>query len=237
MERRFESCPPHSEPAYLPSEVRLSLYRLPVVAAYDPLLSASQVARMYGTGITTVVELVAEKTLATLDDGALIAAGRIDVPVIRKSWARSLQKPTGGSTRVLDPPEGHELHPAMVAAADFVAALQAGDADSAYALTSVVGRGEMNATETLEAWYQLVGGKPDDRAGIGTSIYSLAPLEAVAARVLAHTPKFPRAVERPTPARMITPLPLVEEGGDWKLDLELMAKVDSWISYLTEPMP
>jgi hypothetical protein len=184
-----------------------------------------------------VIELVAEGRLATLDNGALIESGRLDVPVVRRSWATALQVPTDGGSRVLDPPEGQELHPAVEAAAEFHTALQVGDAEAAFALTSRSSRAGMDADTVLEAWYRLTGGKPPESAGIGTAIYSLAPLAAVAARVIADAPKVPRAMSRPTPARMLTPLPLVEENGEWKADLDLMEREDTWIDYLTQPMP
>ncbi len=206
------------------------------MAIDDPLLSASQVARMFGTGINTVTELVAERRLATLDDGALIACGRLDVPLIRKSWARALQVPTGGDSRVLDPPDGQGLHPAVPVAINFHTALQVGDAERAFSLTSSSSREGMDAETVLETWHQLTGGKPPESSGIGTAIYSLAPLDAVAARVIADAPKIPRAMSRPTPARMLTALPLIDREGEWRVDLDLMRKVDTWIDYLTQPM-
>lgn len=203
----------------------------------DPLLSPQQVARMYGTGIATVVELIDEGALPTLDEGRLVSAGRLEVPVIRESWARALQQPSGGSERVLHPPKGRLLHPAMEPAADLLTALQTDDATTAFSITSSASRQRMDSQEVLGRWLQLMGGRPDEAAGIGSAVYSLAPIPAVAVRILAHTPRFPRAVDRPTPARLIAALPLVEEDGAWKLDLNLMGEVEKWFPLLYEPLP
>ena len=54
----------------------------------DPLLSVSQVARMWGTGLDIVVELVESMTLPSLDRGELISQGQLEVPLIRRSWGR-----------------------------------------------------------------------------------------------------------------------------------------------------
>jgi hypothetical protein len=205
--------------------------------AEDPLLSPLQVARMYGTGIATVVELIEEGSLATLDDGRLVSAGKLEIPLIRESWARALQQPSPGSARVLRPPEGRLLHPAMEVAADFLTALQSNDGTTARAITSSKSRQGMNDQEVLASWLLLVGGKPDEAAGIGSAVYSLAPFPAVAVRILAHTPKFPRAVDRPTPARLIAALPLIEESEGWRLDLTLMKETDKWFPLLYEPPP
>jgi hypothetical protein len=207
------------------------------MANRDPLLSATQVARLYGTGIITVVELIREGILPTLDDGKLTAAGRLDVPLIRESWARALQRPSGGGSRVLDPPDGELLHPAMVIASNFLGALQDGDTSTVYRLTSSKSRNGLTAADTMSAWLHLIGGRPEKAAGVGSAIYSLAPFPAVAARILAHTPKFPRAVDRPTPARMIAAVPLVEENGRWTLDLQLMKEMEQWRPLLQMPLP
>ena len=54
--------------------------------AEDPLLSVSQVARMWGAGLDIVVELVASLTLPSLDRGDLISQEQFEVPLIRRSW-------------------------------------------------------------------------------------------------------------------------------------------------------
>ncbi len=49
----------------------------------DPLLSPAEVAREWGTGIQTVLDLLEEGTLKSLDDGLLALSGETNVPTVR----------------------------------------------------------------------------------------------------------------------------------------------------------
>lgn len=202
----------------------------------DPLLSAAGVSRLYGTGISTVTELVAESKLPTLDDGALIAAGRLDIPLIRTSWARALQRPSPGAERIIDPPSGALVHPAIEAAADFHEALQIGDSAVAYDRSSRASRRGRSPGELLARWMEIFGEVPED-SGISSVAYSLVPLPALAARVMAEAPLLPRVVNRPTPARMLAVLPMVLENGAWRVDLPLFEGSENLIELLAQPLP
>jgi hypothetical protein len=203
--------------------------------ADDPLLSVVQVARIYGTGIRAVVSLVERRKLPSLDEGRLVARGRLDVPLIRRSWATALQRDSPGASRRVD--TVGEMHPAVDAALDFHDALHALDAERTWLLSSRATRGEAGPEDVLEAWRRELGSVLEEPSGIGTAVYSLAPLPAVAARVFADPPAVPRAVSRPTPAFMLTALPLVEEEDGWKVDLALYRDRESWVQSLEEPLP
>lgn len=203
----------------------------------DPLLSVSQIARLYGTGLETVVGLIRDRMLPSLDDGKLLDEDRLDVPVIRRSWATALQNPSEGSDRIIHPESGEAVHPAARVALDFHSALDERDADAVWRLSSAASRERLDPIPLLERWFELnEGGYPTD-SGVGTAIYSLAPLPAVAARVFAEAPKVPRAVEAPTPARLIAVLPLKEEDGEWRVDLQLYEGPVLLPRVLAEPMP
>ena len=203
----------------------------------DPLLSVSQVARMWGTGLNIVVELVKSETLPALDRGELIAEGRFDVPLIRRSWAEFLHLDGGSAHRVIRPPEGEDVHPALNTALDVHAALDEGDAETLYRLSSRASREGRDATSLYARWMEYTDGGFPTTSGVGSTIYSLAPLDAVAARVFADAPKVPRAVTGPAPALLIAVLPLVEEGGKWKVDLPMFEGPAFLPDVLVSPLP
>lgn len=203
----------------------------------DPLLSANAVARLYGTGIGIVTDLVARGDLLTLDEGRLIAAGQLDVPLIRASWAKALQRASPGAARVVRPPSGDLLHSAVLAAADFHEALQVGDAVTAYERSSAASRSGRSPRELLDRWIELLGQPPKD-SGIGSVVYSLAPLPALGARVFAEAPKLPRTVEKPTPASALAVIPLIEENRSWRVDLGLFEEHGGeLVELLNQPLP
>jgi hypothetical protein len=191
------------------------------MAQDDPLLSASQVARTWGTGLDIVVSLVEGEALPSLDRGDLIRKGHLDIPLIRRSWAEFLRDDYEATGRVLPPPRGATVHPAFNTAFAVHAALAEGDAETLYDLSSLASRNERDAQTLLARWNELNDGGYPDNSGVGSNIYSLHPLPAVAARVLADAPPVPRAVVKPTPATLLAVLPLVSEDGDWKVDLPL----------------
>jgi hypothetical protein len=203
----------------------------------NPLLSASQVARMWGTGLETVVELVESSTLPSLDRGELIRQGRLDVPLIRRSWAEFLHLDGDSSARIVRPPEGERVHPAFVAALDVHSALDERDAEALYRLSSLASRQGRDADALLARWIEFTeGGFPTD-SGVGSAIYTLAPLPALAARVFAEAPKVPRALTRAAPARLLAVLPLVEEHDEWKVDLPMFEGPAFLPEVLTSPLP
>ena len=203
----------------------------------DPLLSASQVARMWGTGLSIVVGLVQSKTLPSLDGGELIAQGQLEVPLIRRSWAEFLSLGEGSAHRTIEPPEGESVHPALNTALDVHAALDEGDAETLYRLSSQASRQGQDAASLYTRWMELTEGGFPTTSGVASTIYTLAPLPAVAARVFADAPKVPRAVEGPAPALLLAVLPLVEEGGDWKVDLPMFEGPAFLPDVLVSPLP
>ncbi|MDX6627666.1 MAG: hypothetical protein QOE56_2655 [Solirubrobacterales bacterium] len=203
----------------------------------DPLLSVAQVARMWGTGLDIVVELVDSMTLPSLDRGELISQGHLDVPLIRRSWAEFLSLDGDASARIIEPSEGERVHPAFIVALDVHSALDEGDAETLYQLSSKASREGRDPAALYSRWIECTqGGFPTD-SGVGSTIYTLAPLPALAARVFADAPKVPRAITRSAPARLLAVLPLVEEKGEWKVDLPMFEGPAFLPEVLTSPLP
>lgn len=205
----------------------------------DPLLSVHDLARLWGTGVTAVVQAVESGRVPSLDRGVLVAEGRYDVPLIRRSWAEALQEESPGALRRLDPPEGEAVHPAVRVAFEFHSALGEDDADRLFAASSSKSRGGRSPGELLAAWKAVGSHLLREDAGVGTAIYSLAPIEAVAARIFADAPKLPRALPRATPATLIDLLPLVRDEALWRVDLALFERRQELelTELLTSPPP
>lgn len=191
---------------------------------------------MWGTGLNIVVELVKSETLPALDRGELITEGRFDVPLIRRSWAEFLHL-DGSAHRVIKPPEGEEVHPALNTALEVHAALDEGDAETLYQFSSDASREKQDAASLYARWMECTNEGFPPTSGVGSTIYSLAPLDAVAARVFADAPKVPRAVTRPAPALLIAVLPMVEEEGKWKIDLPMFEGPAFLPDVLVSPLP
>lgn len=203
----------------------------------NELLSVNDIARLWGTGTDVVVQLVSSGELSSLDRGLLVAEGRYDVPVIRRSWAEALRNDSPGAGRILDSPAEDVFHPAFETAFEFHSALAEYDAEALYKLSSRQSRKGRDPDELLDVWVEVGSRMLEPRAGVGTAIYSLAPLDAAAARVLDQAPSVPRAVTKATPATLLGVLPLIEEEGSWRVDLPLFEKREEWHHLLTEPLP
>jgi hypothetical protein len=206
----------------------------------DPLLSVSQIARLWGTGLDVVISLIDSRTLPSLDRGELIREGHLDVPLIRASWAEFMRVDSDGAGRILKPPEGASVHPALSVALGVHSALDAHDATALWALSSQRSRDGHEPESLLARWTEINGGGYPVDSGVGSTIYSLAPLPAVGARVFANAPRLPRAISKATPATLVAVLPLVWEAGEWKVDLPLYAGDDGGVflpALLTSPAP
>jgi hypothetical protein len=190
------------------------------VAADDPLLSVAQIARLWGTGLEAVTSLVISGALPSLDRGELIRRGELEIPLIRESWAEFMRIDSPGAERILAPPAGSKVHPAARRALALHAALESGDADSLWALSSQASHKGHNPESLLARWSEINHGGYPEGSGVGTTIYSLAPLPAVGARVFANAPKSPRTIDKPTPATLLAVLPFVWEN-EWVVDLPI----------------
>ena len=168
----------------------------------------NDIARLWGTGLNAVVDSIESGLLPSIDRGLLIAERRYDVPLIRRSWLETIQRDSPGASRTLAPPLGEVVHPALEPALDFHKALDLGDAETVYAVSSPDSRAGRSPDQLLAAWLAAGPHLLDDNSGVGTTIYTLAPLDAVAARIFADAPTMPRAIARATPATMIDVLPL-----------------------------
>lgn len=203
----------------------------------DPLLSVSQVARMWGTGLDIVVELVESMSLPTLDRGELISQGQLEVPLIRRSWAEFLSLDNDASARIVEPPEGERVHPAFIVALDVHSALDEGNAEALYRLSSKASQEGRDPEALYSRWIEYTQGGFPTNSGVGSTIYTLTPLSALAARVFADAPKVPRALTHSAPARLLAVLPLIEEKGEWKVDLPLFEGPAFLPEVLTSPLP
>lgn len=202
----------------------------------DPLLSVYDVARLWGSGLASVLRCIECDQLRSIDRGLLVSEGHYDIPLIRRSWAEAVQTDSPGASRRID--EEGRFHPALEPAFDFHKALDLGDVDGVRAVSSVESRERFPSPgDLLQAWREVGGHLVQPGSGIGTAIYSLAPLDAVAARVMADAPAMPRAFSKPTPVSMLDALPLVLEGDRWWVDLPLFERRQDWLDSLTEPPP
>ncbi len=131
------------------------------------------------------------------------------------------------------------FHPAVRVALEFHGALSEDDADRLFAASSPQSRSGRSPRELLAAWKAVGSHLLREDAGVGTSIYSLAPIEAVAARIFADAPALPRALPRATPATLIDVLPLVRDGSVWRVDLALFERRQELrlVERLTSPPP
>jgi hypothetical protein len=209
------------------------------MAGDDPLLSVSQIARIWGTGLEAVISLVDSGALPSLDRGELIRQGQLEVPLIRESWAEFMRMDSPGAERILAPPDGENLHPAVRRALALHAALEEGDSAFLWALSSLASRKGHSPESLLARWSELNHGGYPEGSGVGTTIYSLAPLPAVGARVFANAPKSPRTIDKPTPATLLAVLPFVWEN-DWVVDLPIYSgeATDLFLpALLTTPPP
>jgi hypothetical protein len=210
------------------------------MASDDPLLSVSQIARYWGTGLDVVTSLVAAGALPSLDGGTLVRQDHLDIPLIRQSWAEFMRHDSDGAGRILRPPDGQAAHPAFQVSLDVVSALDKHDADGLWAHSSKRSQEGHTRKSLLARWTEINAGGYPEGSGVGSTIYSLAPLPAVGARIFANTPTIPRAVVKPTPATLIAVLPFVWEEGEWKVDLPLYAGDESDVflpTLLTSPAP
>ena len=201
----------------------------------DKLLSVNDVARLWGTGLAIVVESIENGDLPSLDRGLVVAEGGYDIPLIRRSWAEALREPPAGSSRRLDPPEGETFHPGFEIAYEFHKALDLGEAKRVFYLSSAESRDGRTAPELLDAWHS-----PhlfEQNAGVGSTLYSLEPFPAIAARIFAEAPALPRALTDWTRATFLDALPLVRDPDGWRLDLPLYERRDEWIHLLDSPLP
>jgi hypothetical protein len=201
----------------------------------DPLLSVNDVARLWGTGLTIVVDSIQLGDLPSLDRGLIVAEGRYDVPLIRRSWADALREPPAGAERAVDAPEGEAFHPGAMIAYEFHKALDLRNAQRVYVLSSAESRSGRTADELLDEWYS-----PhlfERNAGVGTTLWSLEPFPAVAARVFAEAPAMARALTDWTRAGFLDALPLIAESDAWRLDLPLYRRKAEWTHLLDSPLP
>jgi hypothetical protein len=203
----------------------------------DRLMSVAQVARHYGVGVATIAKLVGSGTICSLDRGRLIGQGQFDVPLIRLSWAEAIRVDSPGASRRIDP-DSEALRGAVQTAVDFHAAVDESDAEAMFRLSSAATRASGGEADTVAArWREAVGNVMNSGTGVATGAYSLAPLQAIAMRVVYDAPAIPTVYTKPTPLFAATLLPLVPEDGEWRVDFDLWQQQEMMQSLLGQPLP
>jgi hypothetical protein len=202
----------------------------------DPLLSVNDVARLWGTGLQIVVTLVESGQLASLDRGLLVRQGEHYVPLYvshgrrhcgahrRGPRACSIRRAGSLSTLRSRLPSNSTRHWAhrMQSASTSTRLQPREQTDRRKSCSSHGPRSVRTSSITTPVW------EPTS---------TLAPHEAVAARVIANAPAMPRAVSKPTPAMLVDALPLVFEDDHWRVDLPMFQRRLEWIHLLSEPPP
>jgi hypothetical protein len=199
------------------------------VLSGDPLMPVDEVARWLGVAPTTVASHVIESGMRSLDDGTLIAAGDRTTPLIRSREVRRFMREQLAlmkGPRPQVPTNVIENTPALTALA-FVLALQDGDIERVWDVSSAASREASDSKEDLAAWwseYLDIENAPDP--GISSGIYSIGE-RALAVMYIADTVPSGGVLKR---AAMVTanPLALVEEEDGWRVDQPLQARCKDW---------
>lgn len=190
-------------------------------------MSVDDLARAWQVAPTTVVPLVAERTIPSLDGGRLVRRGRTDVPCLRRSWAEALRVDSPGAVRRIDDPHAAALHPAAAVAFDFYAAVQDCDLEAVRSLSSKASQA-IASDSLVDAWRAALGEAFGASTSLTTGVYRLHPYPGVGVRVIRESPPVVIRVDTPTPIWMAGLIPLVEEEGAWRADLEVARLDVNW---------
>lgn len=188
----------------------------------DQLISVEELALRWRTPVTAVADLVAGGAIPSLDSGELARRGRLNVPVLRQSWAEATRVDSPGAVRRLDLDLGDRLHPAASAAVDLHKALADRDAGAVWQLSSQESRAEAGDPDRLVAlWLATLGDVFSARSGIATGVYALTPHRGVGVRLVQGVGPLPVVYDRPTPQAALGIFVFVLEQGRWRADVLL----------------
>ncbi len=188
----------------------------------DELISVEELALRWRTPVSAVADLVADGTIPSLDGGQLVRRGRLNMPVLRPSWAEAARVDSPGAARRLDLDLERRLHPAASAAVDLHKALADRDAFAVWELSSQDSREEAGDPEQLvNLWLTTPGDVFSARTGIATGVYALVPYRGVGVRIVAGVGPFPVVYDRPTPQAAVGIFVFIFEDGRWAADVLL----------------
>lgn len=188
----------------------------------DELISVEELALRWRTPVSAVADLVAGGTIPSLDGGRLASRARLDIPVLRPSWAEATRVDSPGAVRRLDLDLEDRLHPAASAGLDLHKALSDREAVAVWELSSQESRQEAGDPEQLvELWLATLGDVFSARIGIATGVYSLVPYRGVGVRLVAGVGPLPVMYDRPTPQAAVGMFVLVLERRQWYADVGL----------------
>lgn len=199
----------------------------------DPLLSVEEIARLWKVDTDIVSELVEDRSLPTLDGGAAVKRGRLDVPCARLTWAEALRVDSPGAVRRIDDPHSGYMHAAAYVAMQLHRALADEDIGRVWDLSSQESRAEGESPEGL--WARWRAALPDgfgDDVAITSGVYELLPHRGVGVRLVHSLTTVPISVDKATPIRSAGLIPMIEEDGAWYAHLPLAELGVEWFSLL-----
>lgn len=204
----------------------------------DGLISVEELALRWRTPVNAIVPLVVDRTIPSLDGGHLAGRGRLDVPVLRPSWAEATRVDSPGAARRLDLDLGEHLHRAASTALALHEALADRSAASVWKLSSQASREEAgNPTQLVDLWLAALGDVFNERTGIATGVYALVPHRGVGVRIVGGIGPMPVRYEHPTPQMPIGTIVVVPEDGDWRADVILTGADIDYVSLVRSAPP
>jgi hypothetical protein len=196
----------------------------------DPLLSVVEVARLMGVGNPTAVKYVAQMGLRSLDEGDLIKAGRLDLPLIRRRELARFATETGEQ---LPPVPASETpakliqNEAFLAAYHFVMSLQEGNLEGVWNTASRASQEALNTPEELTSWWgQYLDISTASEPGVSSGVYPIDE-DSVAIKYMADTPPSGGFMKVGTVVEAI-PLALVRDPEGWRLDQPMQERCAEW---------
>jgi len=190
----------------------------------ETLVSVDELALRWRTPSSAVAQLVADGVIPSLDGGLLARRGRLDVPVLRPSWAERARVDSPGASRRLDVGLEKGLHPAATAAVELHAALADRDAGGVWSLSSTASKEQAGAPpRLLEHWIAAMGDVFSRDTGVATGVYALVPHRGVGVRIVGEVGPLPIRYDRATPQSAIGMFVFVPESDTWRADLPLTA--------------
>ncbi len=208
-------------------------------SAPDQLLSVVEVARLMGVGMPTAVGYVMDMGLRSLDEGELIKAERLEVPLIRRSeldrFAEELKAELPPAPAPQAPANLVE-NEAFLAAYHFVMSLQAGDFDGVWNTASRASKEALESPKNLASWWsRYLDIANASEPGVASGVYSIDD-ETVAIKYMADTPASGGYMKVGTIVEA-TPLALVLDPEGWRLDQPTQERCAEWRHIVGGPQP
>lgn len=202
----------------------------PPASKADPLLSVVEVARLMGVGTPTAVKYVLEMGLRSLDEGELVKAGHLDVPLIRR---RELMRFATDIGERLPPVPASQTpgnlieNEAFLAAYHFVMSLREGNLEGVWNTASRGSKEALGTPNDLANWWgQYLDIATASEPGVSSGVYPISD-NAVAIKYMADTPPSGGFMKVGTVVEAI-PLALVRDPEGWRLDQPMQKRCAEW---------